>query len=268
MPDKLRHMETNPTHVRHAMPLMLLVQLGSAKCQNRNVNRIFSYKASSSKYEVSLSQAPRQPSLPVVPHSQNAVLAVIVTAAIVTPRVAKDGRKEPESCGSPRGDRNAECDDRRKQVDDDQHGHAVALRRIEGVDEVKLQVERRGKERRQLGGERGPSAAEAQGVKRKRDNNRKGGPKSDCDGEQRAGSRKIKLQKISLCRGRDHARDTHTRSCQALSSGPFSWYSLLSYTTAPASGTEPRFCERCSYASYESAFSGSPRCARGGYDTR
>jgi len=99
---------------------------------------MFSYKASSSYCEVSLSQASRKPSLPIVPHSQNAVLAVVVTASVVTPRVAKNGREEPESCGSPRGDRNAECDDGRKQVDDDQHGHTVALGRIEGVDEMKL----------------------------------------------------------------------------------------------------------------------------------
>ena len=85
-------------------------------------------------------------------------------------------------------------------MDDDQHGYAVALGRIEGVDEVKLQVERRGKEGRQLGGERGPSAAEAQGVKRKRDEDRKEGPEGDCDGEQCAGSREIELQRISLCR--------------------------------------------------------------------
>lgn len=58
---------------------------------------------------------------------------------------------------------------------------------------MKLQVERRGKERRQLGGEWGPSAAEAQGVKRKRDENRKEGPEADCDGEQCARPRKIEL---------------------------------------------------------------------------
>lgn len=48
---------------------------------------------------------------------------------------------------------------------------------------MKLQVKRGCKESRQLGGERGPSGAEAQGVERKRDEDGEDGPDGDCDGE-------------------------------------------------------------------------------------
>lgn len=115
-------------------------------------------------FEVSSSQAPREPPLPVVAHAQNAVFAVVVTAAVVTAWIAEDGREKPESCGCPGGNRDTKGDDGREEVDDDQHGCAVALRRIERVDEVQLQVEGRCKEGGELGGERGTVAAEAQGI--------------------------------------------------------------------------------------------------------
>ena len=130
----------------------------------------------------SLSQTARKPAFPIIPDAQNTVLAVVVTATIVTSRVAENGREEPESRGCPRSNCDAESNDGREKADDDEHGHAVALRRIERVDQMELQIECGGQKGLELSGQRRTVAAEAQGVDCKRDEDGKDGPESDCDG--------------------------------------------------------------------------------------
>ena len=72
-----------------------------------------------------LSQAAREPALPVVAHAENALFAIVV--AVVAARVAEDGREEPEAGSSPRGDGDAKGDNGREEVDDDEHGGAESV---------------------------------------------------------------------------------------------------------------------------------------------
>ena len=120
-----------------------------------------------------------------------------MTATIVTSRVAENGRKEPESRGRPRSNCDAKSDDRREKADDDEHGHAVALRRIERVDKMELQIECGGQEGRELSGQRWTVAAEAQGVDCKRDEDGKDGPEADCDGQKCARPGEVELRELA-----------------------------------------------------------------------
>lgn len=81
--------------------------------------------------------------------------------AVVTARVAKNAGEEPEAGSSPGSDCDAECDNGRKEVDDDKHGGAVARRRVVRVDHVQLQVERGSEEGFDLLGEGRARGAEA-----------------------------------------------------------------------------------------------------------
>lgn len=80
--------------------------------------------------------------------------------AVVTAWVTEDGREEPEQGGCPRGYRDAECDERREEVDDYEHGCTVVLRRVVRIHQVQLQIERGCEEGGELRRKRWPCRAE------------------------------------------------------------------------------------------------------------
>ena len=111
----------------------------------------------------------------------------------MAPRIAEDAAEEPEPGGGPARDGDAKGDNGREQVDDQQHGHAVALARVERVDEVQLQVQGGREEGGKLGGQRGPGGAEAQGQHKQGEECCQQGPEGYGDGEEGAGAGEVEL---------------------------------------------------------------------------
>ena len=140
-------------------------------------------------------QSPRQPSIPPVPHAQNALFAVVVT--VLASRVTQNGGEEPEKSGGPGGDGDADGNEGREQVHDDQHGRAVLGGCGEGVYEVQLQVQRRCEEGGELRGSRRARGEEAEGLEEERDEEGDHGPEHDQKGEEGAGQREIELGRVS-----------------------------------------------------------------------
>ena len=61
---------------------------------------------------------------------------------VLTGGIAENGGEEPEAAGGPRCHAHAHGDDGREYVDEEEQWRAVGCRRVRGVDEAELQVER------------------------------------------------------------------------------------------------------------------------------
>lgn len=140
-----------------------------------------------------LPQRPRQPPIPPIPHTEDTLLAIVVS--VLTGRIAQYRGEEPEARSRPGGNGDADGDEGREEVDNDQHGRAVVGRGGEGVDEVELEVERGREEGGELGREGRARGEEAEGLEEERDEEGDHGPEHDEEGEEGAWQREIELER-------------------------------------------------------------------------
>lgn len=141
-------------------------------------------------------QRPRQPALPPVAHAKDALLAIIVP--ILASRIAQDGGEKPEEGSGPGSDGDAERGKGRQGVHHHKHGRAILGGCGARIDEVQLQVERRGEEGGDLGGESAPRREEADGLQEEGDQQGEEGPEGDEEGEEGAGAGEEELRLLAL----------------------------------------------------------------------
>jgi hypothetical protein len=106
---------------------------------------------------------------------------------VLTGRITQYRREEPEAGSCPCSNGNADRNKGREEVDDDQHGGAVLGGRGVRVDEVELEIQRRGEEGGELRGVCRSRGEEAKWLEEGGDEECDEGPESDEEGEQCAG---------------------------------------------------------------------------------
>jgi hypothetical protein len=91
------------------MPLNSALAVAEERKEKGKENKKVSYQLLQLSRLRPLSQTTRQPALPVVAHAENALLAIVM--AVVTARIAENGREEPEAGSGPGSEGDTKGDD-------------------------------------------------------------------------------------------------------------------------------------------------------------